>query len=400
MKRLRLPVPALMLGVGQAVAWAGLYYLFPALMLSWENQEGWARVDTTLVFSLAVIASSLASPLMGVIIDRGGASWLLAGSAAVGGVLLLVLAALASWPAFFAVWILIGLSMAGALYEPCFAIIVRYAGASAQRLITTVTLIAGFASTLAFPVAISVAANFGWRYAAAIAGVAVLGLAAPLLWFGVRRLQAGAVDAPAAPEGPGRPGSDTPEAQAVLRRPALWLLAAAFSLFALVHAGVLNHLLPILAEQRIDAGLAVLAASLLGPMQVVGRLGMMLLQRRLPPIQLTGWVFVALAVAALALLFARTAPGLLVVFVVLQGVSVGLSSILKPVVTAALLGTRSFGAVTGAMAVPFLAAFALAPVLASVVWLAFGYDAMLGGSAAAALAGFVLYRLAVSAAKS
>jgi MFS family permease len=399
MKRLRLPVPALMLGVGQAIAWAGLYYLFPALMLSWESQEDWARVDTTLVFSLAVITSSLGSPLMGVIIDRGGARWLLAGSAAVGGGLLLVLAVLANWPAFFAVWILIGLSMAGALYEPCFAIIVRYGGASAQRLITTVTLIAGFASTLAFPVATSVAANFGWRSAAAIAGVAVLGIAAPLLWFGVRRLQASAADAPAAQES-GRPGNDTPQAQAVLRRPTLWLLAAAFSLFALVHAGVLNHLLPILAEQGIDAGLAVLAASLLGPMQVVGRLGMMLLQTRLPPIQLTGWAFVALAAAALALLFARTAPGLLVVFVVLQGVSVGLSSILKPVVTAALLGTRSFGAVTGAMAVPFLAAFALAPVLASVVWLAFGYDAMLGGSAAAALAGFALYRLAVSAAKS
>ena len=394
MRRLQQTIPFLFLGVGQAVTWAGLYYLFPALMLSWEHEEGWARTPLTLVFSIAVIASSLASPLMGLVIDRGGSRWLLAGSAGMGGLLLLALSLTSHWPAFSVIWVLIGVTMAGALYEPCFAIIVRYAGKEAPQAIATVTLIAGFASTLSFPIATSIASSSGWRWAAGIAGLAILGIAVPLLWWGVKHLQAGHAARPVLPSSI----DNRLQTQASLRRPSLWLLASAFSLFALVHAGVLNHLLPILADQKTNAGLAILAASLLGPMQVVGRLGMIFVQRRLQPLQITSWVFASLAIASLTLLFARGAPGLIVVFVVLQGVSVGLSSILKPVVTASLLGTENFGSVTGAMAVPYLAAFAAAPFLASLIWSWFGYDVMLAGCATAALIGLALYKFAVSSA--
>lgn len=393
MRRFEQTVPFLFLGVGQAVTWAGLYYLFPALMLSWEREEGWARTPLTLIFMIAVVASSLLSPLMGAVIDRGGSRWLLAGSAGIGGAFLIALSLIDGWPAFAVIWALIGVTMAGALYEPCFAIIVRYAGKEAPQAIATVTLIAGFASTLCFPIATSIAASSGWRWAAGSAGVAILAIGAPLLWLGVKSLQAGHAARPV-------PVASTYDAaaDASLRRPALWLLASAFSLFALVHAGVLNHLLPILADQKANAGLSILAASLIGPMQVVGRLGMIFVQRRLPPLQITAWVFAGLAAASLALLFARGTPALVIVFVVLQGVSVGLSSILKPVVAAALLGTRNFGAVTGAMAVPYLAAFAAAPFLASLIWSWWGYDVLLAACAATAAVGLVLYRVAVASA--
>jgi hypothetical protein len=99
-------------------------------------------------------------------------------------------------------------------------------------------------------------------------------------------------------------------------------------------------------------------------------------------------------------MFARDVPFLIVVFVVLQGVSVGLSSILKPVVTATLLGTGNFGAVTGAMAVPYLAAFAAAPFFASLIWGWVGYDFLLAGCAVTALAGLALYKFAVFGSKS
>lgn len=311
--------------------------------------------------------------------------------------MLLALSLTSHWPVFIVTWVLIGVTMAGALYEACFAIIVRYAGKEAPPAIATVTLIAGFASTLCFPIATWIASSSGWRWAASVAGLAILGIAVPFFWLGVKCLQERHETKLVLPS---CTIDDGVQMQTGLRRPSLWLLASAFSLFALVHAGVLNHLLPILADQKTDAGLAILAASLLGPMQVVGRLGMVFVQRRLPPLLITSWVFAGLAIASLALMFARDVPFLIVVFVVLQGVSVGLSSILKPVVTATLLGTGNFGAVTGAMAVPYLAAFAAAPFFASLIWGWVGYDFLLAGCAVTALAGLALYKFAVFGSKS
>lgn len=384
----------LMLGVAQVFVWAGFYYLFPALMLFWESDLGWSRAELALVFSLAVGASALASPIAGWVIDSGGGRWLLCASAAAGGLLLCLLPFVATRELFLVLWLLVGIAMAGCLYEPCFAIIVRSMGEGAQRGITIVTLIAGFASTLAFPAATAIATLAGWRWAVGAAGLAILAVAVPLFWMG-----AGWMDRPAAAPSVRPPPAAAPM-RSIIVRPALWLLAAAFSCFALVHAAVLNHLLPILAEHGISAEAAVLAASMLGPMQVAGRLAMMAVEPHVSAIRLTGWIFVGLGTASLLLLASAQVQVLLVAFVVLQGASVGLSSILKPIVTARLFGRESFGAVTGLMAMPFLAAFAFAPLFGALVWSAAGYDALLWVAFALSGLGYVCFWLAAMQGRS
>ena len=104
--------------------------------------------------------------------------------------------------------------------------------------------------------------------------------------------------------------------------------------------------------------------------------------------------YVAMAIAAMALLGAGAVPELIVVFVLFQGAGFGVTSILRPVLVAELLGRRRFGVVAGMLAVPFLALFALAPTIAGIVWSLGGYDAVIGMAGAAAVTGLVALALA------
>ena len=82
----------------------------------------------------------------------------------------------------------------------------------------------------------------------------------------------------------------------------------------------------------------------------------------------------------------------------LLGACYGVVSIAKPLVTADLLGRDGFGAISGALALPFVALMAAAPFVAVLLWRAGGYDLMIIVGAAAAFAGAPLLILARSAA--
>ena len=90
---------------------------------------------------------------------------------------------------FYLVWALLGLCMSGALYEPCFALITRARGADAKRSIVFVTLVAGFAGTVSFPVAHSLAQAFGWRVAVLCFGLTAIVVVAPLMWLGASAVE-------------------------------------------------------------------------------------------------------------------------------------------------------------------------------------------------------------------
>jgi len=152
--------------------------------------------------------------------------------------------------------------------------------------------------------------------------------------------------------------------------------------------------LPLLAERGVPADTAVFAASMIGPMQVTGRLAMMAAERRVSSRFITIACFLAVLGAIVCLWGAGAAPMLLVGFVVLHGSGYGVTSIMRPVVTRDIMGQRDFGAISGAMATPYLAASAAAPFLGSLLWEAGGYDFALTIAFAATLLGLVCYSAA------
>ncbi len=113
---------------------------------------------------------------------------------------------------------------------------------------------------------------------------------------------------------------------------------------------------------------------MIGPMQVAGRLAMMAAERHVSNLGIATVCYVALGIAALSLLGTSTIPALLVAFVLFQGAGYGVTSIVRPVITAEFLGRTNFGVISGLLALPFITATAVSPTIAAFVWERGGYD--------------------------
>jgi MFS family permease len=358
------------LAVAETLVWAGLFYSFPALFIRWEAEFGWSKPELTGALTLALLASAATSPLFGALIDRGRGPAVLTFSAIAGGAAMILLAFVETLWQFYLTWVIVGVAMGGCLYEPTFAFITRARGENATRAITIVSLVAGFAGTLAFPLGHTVSEFAGWRAAAVTFGLLVLVFAAPLIAFAARRFEPDDLRLDHAQSTGGKTHD-------FLRKPAFWLLAFGFMLLIVNHGVILNHLLPLLAERGISADAAVLTASMIGPMQVAGRIAMMVAQRFVSMTSIMLACFAGMAVATLLLIGAGAAPALLAGFVILQGASHGVMSIVRPAITRQVLGQANFGAISGAMAVPYISGSALAPFIGSLIWLFGGYDLVL-----------------------
>ena len=364
--------------------WAAMYYGFPALLPAWERDLGWSKAELSLAFTLSLVVSASLVPVAGRLIDRGLARAIFTGGTVLGAVLLALLSVVTELWQFLCIWIGLGVAMAGTLYEACFAVLVRSTGAQARRAITIVSIVAGLAGTVAFPSAHLLAGAFGWRGAVLVFAAVVGVVAAPLVWSACRRAEVQATTH--APQ----PSASAGQALAVTRSPVFWLLAIAIFLAALDHGMLISHVLPILDDRGIDAGLAVLAASLVGPMQVAGRLVLMATDRFASTVVASTGCFAMMAMAGVCLLGAGVAPSLLVGFVVLQGAGIGIASVMRPVVTAELLGRRNFGVVSGLVGLMHMGGYALGPSVSAMVWAWGGYDRVVLLAAGAAVVAMAL----------
>ncbi len=364
----------LLLAIGQTLIWAALYYVFPALLLRWEQELGWSKPDLTAAIALAVLISGICAPFAGRVIDAGRGPMLLGGSALLGGGGLLLLSQITALWHFYVVWAFIGLAMSGCLYEPCFALVTHVRGRNAKRGIIFITLAAGFAGTISYPAVYTLADAFGWRAAVAVLGAVVIFAVAPILWFGASGL---AQDGGRARATLRVSQATTHPKSTVLKQPAFWFLAAGFTCIAITNGAIVQHLLPILNEAGLSDEMAILAASLIGPMQVLGRLAVMQSEKFLSHRSVAIGTFASLALAILLLRITPEFPALLIGFVVFFGTAYGVISILRPLMARELLGEAGFGAISGALALPYLVGAAFSPYLAALLWGLGGYALVL-----------------------
>ncbi len=378
------------LAIAETIVWAAMFYSFPALLLQWERDLGWSKIELSGALTLALIVSALLAPVVGRLVDHGLGRYVFTGSAVLGALLLVLLSRVTTLWQFYAIWLALGVAMSGSLYEACFAVLTRAMGADAKKAITLVALVAGFAGTVSFPSAHALAAIVGWRGAVLTFAIAVAFVAVPLIWFACRTAE---------DNGKTRAPSTSAKAGDVLRifrRATFWLLAVSFAMIAFDHSILLTHLLPILDERDIHSEAAILTASMIGPMQVAGRLAMMAAERHVSTLFIFAACFVAMSISALSLLGAGTTPVLLVTFVLFQGAGYGVTSIMRPVVIAEFLGREDFGVIAGMLAIPFLTATAAAPTIAALVWEKGGYDWVIWLAFAAAVVGLLSILTAAS----
>lgn len=376
-----------LLAIGQTFAWAGVFYTFPALLLRWEQDLGWSKTDLTGAITIAVLMSAIGSPLAGKLIDTGRGPYLMAGSAVLGGIGLLLLSEVDKLWQFYGALTIIGLSMAGCLYEPCFALVTRTRGKDAKQGIIFITLAAGFASTISFTAMHTLAQELGWRTSVAQVGLLMILFVAPVFWFGANGLEkSGKLNTGSA--------TKTEKQNSFLRKPVFWFLAIGFAFSAVVHGATLHHLLSILDEKGLSDELTILAASFIGPMQVAGRLAMMSSEKFTSHHSLTIAAFFCMGVSIILLILTDASSVFLSAFVILFGGAYGTISVLRPLIAREVLGIQNFGAKSGTLALPYLVGSALAPYFGSIIWEYGGYNVMLGILVLLAVIGCLLYIIA------
>jgi MFS family permease len=354
------PIVALM--IAELLVWAGFFYAFVALPLDIAATTGWSLSQIMGAFSVALICLAFSTPLAGRCIDHGLGP-VCVPLAAVGGALALIgVAAAPGLPLFYLLWAGIGFAMGFTLYEPVFALIARARGDAARGGITAIAVAAGAASLLSFPTAHLVSRWFGWPVALVVFAVLILLVAAPCMRFATRRLEAEAAatrNAAAVAQHSARQGTSRHLYQDRRFR----ALVLVFVLPALCTGLVLSHVLPIMAELRVPPALAVLAAALIGPVQIAARLLAQGFAAGRPARDIVLFGFLCLVIGAAALFAAGWATAALVLFVLAFGAGNGLVGIFRPLVVRDALGTGQIGATTGAIAMPALLALAVAPIL-------------------------------------
>jgi MFS family permease len=372
-------------GLGETIVWAGVFYVFAAMLLTWEQSLGWTKTELTLGLTVAILAAACMSPIAGRLIDAGHGRWALSLGALWGAAALAGLSTVQTPTMFLLFWAFIGVAQGLSMYEPCFSVVTRARGAAARPAITRITLVAGFASTVSFLAAAGLMDVFEWRTAMLIFAVVVALVGAPMLYTATVLIEATNPD----PAPPAAPSENKAALKAALRRPQFWLIAIAFPMMAINHGILLNHIMPLLSEREIPRATAILVASTIGPMQVAGRVCLMLLDKRVSSLMMAGIAFGGVMCASLLLLYSGASPALTFGFAILQGGTYGLTSILKPAITAEFLGRTGFGAINGWLAMPYLAGFALAPYLGALIWGAGGYDLVIMATAGFAAAGAI-----------
>ena len=346
------------LSVTQIISWGVLYYAFAALSSSITADTSWSSVSVTGAFSLSQLVAAGAGIWVGRHIDGYGPRRVMTAGSLLAVPAVLVIATATSLAAFYAGWVLAGVAMAGVLYPPAFAALTHWAGERRVGALTTLTLVAGLASTVFAPLSSELDDRLGWRGAYLILLVVLVLFTVPLHWWGLRkpwRSTAGHeahVDASAAVAA---------EARTVARSRPFILLAAAMALTSLSIFAVVVNLVPMLEEQGMSRNLAAVALGLGGVGQVTGRLGYAWFSARTSVSARTVTVILAVAAATAALALAPAFTLLLIGLGMLVGLARGIYTLIQATAITDRWGPSAYGTLNGLLTAPSLVASASAP---------------------------------------
>lgn len=350
------------LGAAQTLAWASSFYLPAVLAGPMSRGLGLPVTQVFAAFSLALLVSAAVGPLAGRAIDRFGGRPVLIATNLVFALGLLALSRAEGPWGLFAAWVVIGIGMGSGLYEAAFAALVRLYGHAARDGITGVTLLAGFASTVGWPLTAAMEAGFGWRGACVGWALLHLGLGLPLNLGLPRNGRADGRPPVDVTTGPAPATATLPAAAASPTHPmrAAALLAFVFAATWFVATAMASHLPRVLQAGGASLATAVALGALVGPAQVAGRVLEFSLLRRLHPL-LSARLAAAGHPLGVVAMMGLGAPGA-APFALLHGAGNGIMTIAKGTLPLALFGPRGYGEMQGWLLAPTRLAQALAPL--------------------------------------
>ncbi len=366
------------LGVTQTIGYGTLYYTLGVIAPAIAADIGVPVDRQFLWFSVALGCSALFAPGFGRWLDRRGARLTMSAGSLAAAAGLLGLACVEDELTFA---LAIGFSeilSALALYDAAFAAVTSIAGRDARRTITNITLFAGFASSIFWPVASLLLDAVGWRGVyLAFAGLN-LAVCLPLHAFVLPRANARATSLAASEVRTPAPGGA-----------AFWLLAVSFAMSACVVTAIPTQMVTMLSAAGFGAA-SLWLGSVMGPAQVAIRVFESTALRRWSALHVAMVAAAAPSIALLILLAGRPAIEAGVLFAIIFGVGSGLGSIVHGSLPLALFGPGGYGALLGRLSAVRLVFVAFAPFGFAAATERLGIALALAGALAFSAAGLLL----------
>jgi predicted MFS family arabinose efflux permease len=335
------------LGTAQTLAWGSSYYLPAILADPIAHDLGISSNWFFAAFSASLVISGLLGPRVGRQIDRvGGRQVLCISNLLLAGGLALLGASTSLWMMAGA-WLLLGIGMGFGLYDAAFGALGRIYGSDARSAITGITLIAGFASTVGWPLSSLGLETVGWRetcYAWALAHI-VMGLPLNLLL----------------PRAETRPVNEGPVVKPHIPIDrTMVLLSFAFAAAWTVTSAMAAHLPRIVEAFGATPAQAVFAGMMIGPAQVGARVLEASLLSRFHPLVSTRLACLTHPIGACVIgLFGGGAAA---AFALLHGAGNGILTIARGTLPLAIFGPENYAYRLGLIGAPSRICQALAPL--------------------------------------
>jgi MFS family permease len=377
------------LSLGQLITWGSVFYTFALLLEPVERELGLTRAQSSLAFSLALLAEGVFAYPVGRWIDRGHERAVMTGGSLLVAAALLLHSLVGSSAGFYAVWVLLGAGLSATLYNPVFAVVTRRYPQDFRRAIITLTFLGGLASTVFIPLSAWLIHALGWRHALWVLALLQLAVCVPLHAIQLRGAK-GRTTAPSA---------RTASPAAHLRSAPFLLLGVFVVAMMAVTAALPAHMISLLRENGLGEAWVIAIPASIGLVQVLGRLLLYFFEHHFDVHLANRLIPCLIPLGLAALILGAGHPAAALVFVLLYGMGNGMLTIVKGTAIAQYVSREHVASLNGALGLPSALARALAPWLLGVLWSpAHGYGRglwlLLAASVAAVLALLLAQRTA------
>ena len=327
---------------------------------------GWSRTQVSTLPSMIAIFIGVSAPLIGWLLDRFEAKWIVAVGCALSAAAFLTAGAANSYGALFAAYCMLGVGMSAGAVLPCYFVVSNWF--TEQRglalSISQVGIEVG-GTGMALLTAYLIQAH-GWRFAYFVLAVPIVVLVVPPLLLLVENRPPEEISNQSATSAQPQsvPGLDLGEA---LVGRSFWLIAAFNFCAVAVGTALVVHLVPYLIGIGFSPTRATMVFSVTLAFQLLGKPVLGWLADRIG-IRLTLAIDVAIMAVGCGLLLGAHNVLALTLFVVVYGFSFGSPVPLIPMLLADAVGLKRFGSLMGVLSIPAVVGSASGPILAGAIF--------------------------------
>ena len=345
-------------------------------MVPLEQALDMTRAQSSLGFSLMLLTEGLLAFFIGRWIDRGHERLIMTFGSLLVGALLLVHSVISTQTQFYTVWTLLGVAMACTLYPPAFAVLTRRFPNHFRRAIIILSFLGGLASTVFIPLVAWLIDAIDWRETMWVISAMQFLVCAPIHFYLLRGAQSTSLNIVKnkdhligeAKHIELKPTDPNLSIWQFMRNPVFWQLSCFVVLLMAATSALPAHMVSLLRESGMGETWAIAVPASIGVIQVVGRLGLYLLEKRIDVHTSNRWVTLLIPLGLAALILGHGAVLGCLVFVLLYGLGNGMLTIVKGTVMAEYVSKVHMGGLNGILGVPMAISRAAAPLLMGLMW--------------------------------